>query len=709
MPVIDEREGDALIAAERGDRLSLALLAATCVVATIAFWAYTRTLLPGVDLGDTGGFQAGVLWREPTARRAYPLYFALAAPFTQWLSAANPARGLNLFSAVWAGVATGLLTFLVGRLTRFTLAGVVAGLLLAFSHTFWTQAVIAEVYSLHLSLVAMCLIALYVWSRRPTTIRLGIFFVVYALAFGNHLSTILLLVPCTVFLFLVHPNPRQLLRPSIIVLALVIAAAGAMQYAQSFTWLWTSIETPPAWTDRIAAFWLDATKSDWRADMVFGVHPSQLRDRLAMVWWDSRQQFGLAGLALAAFGALRVWTVSGPWAVFLWLAYIISTLFALTYNVGDTHVFLLPSHFFTAMAAGIALTPWRAVKSAGTKGAAILFPYTPPPPSTRPTRSTLPAPSTLSKTLAAPSTVLAVLALIYAGWRGWETWPAVDRHADRRADALLSRLTQDVDERSALLVTKMDWQIENIALYSGRYERPGLAWVRLDDVLPHFPFLVRDNLAEGRDIVLTADAAREVRSTFGDTFPIVQDQPGAPSVAALAKQVPRGAAYILTWLAPPPVAADLSDLNAGVGALLNAGIGVNVNAGIGVPKNGSPPARADAGYEVWAGIAGEEPAYHRSSANPFVDQFAIAGDVFTVRMDSWLPEDTFRRGGFGHILRGREHVLWIERGVSLMWLKQNGEPAQVYAAGLYAPEARFRITAPPVRLARKADGRVQSQ
>jgi len=687
VPIADEREDYVPVADERQDRLSLALLVAACVVATIAFWAYTRTLLPGVDLGDTGGFQAGVLWREPTARRAYPLYFALATPFTQALSAANPARGLNLFSAVCAGVATGLLTLLVGRLTRFTLAGVVAGLLLAFSHTFWTQAVIAEVYSLHLSLVAMCLIALYVWSLRPSTIRLAIFFAVYALAFGNHLSTILLLVPCTVFLFHVHPSPRELLRPSIIVLALVIAAAGAMQYAQSFAWLWRSIETPPAWTDRIAAFWLDATKSDWRADMVLGVHPSQLRDRLSMVWWDGLQQFGLPGLVLAAFGALRVWTVSRPWAVFLWLAYIISTLFAVTYNVGDTHVFLLPSHFFTAMAAGIALTPRRAVKSASPKGAGILFPYTPPAP------SNVPARLTLSAILAAPSTVLAILAVIYAGWRGWETWPAVDRHTDRRADALLSRLTRDVDERSALLVTKIDWQIENIVLYSGRYERPGLAWVRLGDVLPHFPFLVRDNLAEGRDIVLTADAAREVRSTYGDTFPIVQDQPDAPSIAALASQVPRGAPYVLTWLAPPPVNADLPDLNAGIGVL----------------AKGSPPARVDAGYEVWAGVAGEEPAYHRSSAHPFVDLFAIGGDLYTVRMDSWLPEDTFRRGGFGHILRGREHALWIERGVALMWRRQNGEPAQVYVAGLYAPEARFRITAPSVQLARKADGRVQSQ
>ena len=70
----------------------------------LAFWAYTRTLLPGVDLGDTGGFQAAVLWPENSARRAYPLYYTLATPFIRAVSQDNPARGLNLFSAIWAAI-----------------------------------------------------------------------------------------------------------------------------------------------------------------------------------------------------------------------------------------------------------------------------------------------------------------------------------------------------------------------------------------------------------------------------------------------------------------------------------------------------------------------------------------------------------------------------------------------------------------------------
>ena len=135
-------------------------IAIASVVATLAFWAYTQTLLPGVDLGDTGGFQAAVLWPEVSARQAYPLYYALARPFVLLTSPENPARALNLFSAIWAAVAVGLITFLTTSISNSRSAGVAAGALLAFSYTFWSQALIAEWYSLHLALLGTCLVAL---------------------------------------------------------------------------------------------------------------------------------------------------------------------------------------------------------------------------------------------------------------------------------------------------------------------------------------------------------------------------------------------------------------------------------------------------------------------------------------------------------------------------------------------------------------------
>jgi hypothetical protein len=614
----------------------------------VAFWAYTRTLVPGVDLGDTGGFQAAVLWPENSARRAYPLYYTLAEPFIRAVSADNPARGLNLFSAIFAAVAAALLAVLGARMTGTPLAGAAAGLLLAFSFTFWTQAIIAEVYSLHLTLVAGCLLALSAFAAHPTRSRLAIFFALYAVAFGNHLSMILFLVPFTVFLIQVHPRPRDLLAPSTIRLALVIAAAGALQYAPTLMYVWSSIDAPPAWGDRLAAFWVDVTKADWREEMVLGVARSQLWNRLYMWVWDARQQFGIAGLALAAVGAIRLWWLSTPWAVFVWLAYAITTVFALTYNVGDTHVFFLPGHFVLALAIAAALGGWRSER----------LRYT-----------------------------LASLALLYAAWRGWDTWPAVDRHADRRADAQLAHLARGVNSRGALLVSKMDWQIENVLLYSARYDRRDLAWVRLDDVLLHFPFLVRDNVNASRDLVLTAEAAAAVVAAYADEFPLVLDQPPPPSLSEVVARIPPGTPYVLTLLMPAPAGrtVDREDFTKALAELMGDRV----------------PARSEASYEVWAGSLGEAPSLYRSSAHPFRQSVLIAGEPFTIRMDSWLPEDTFRRSGFAHVLHGRQHALIAERGISLLWLQRDGSPATYYGAGLYTPEPRFRILAPAAHLARK--------
>src|SRR5262245_58905955 len=408
-----------------------AAIIAAAVVATLAFWAYTKTLLPGVDLGDTGGFQAAVLWPEVSARQAYPLYYDLAAPFVHAASMANPARGLNLFSAMFGAAAIGLLTYLCALVAESLAAGIVAGLLLAFSYTFWSQAIIAEVYTLHLTLVLVSCLALYAYAQQPSRLRLAIFFGLYALAFGNHLSMILLLVPFAVFLLQVTPDRRTLFAPATLAVAVIIATAGALQYWPNFVSISHVGGGPMSWGERFAAFWFDTTKVDWRESMVMGVRPDQLVDRIGMWWFDARQQFGVFGLLLAVVGAVRLWTISRPWATLILLAYAINTLFAFTYNVGDTHVFFLPSHLFTAFLAGAALQSPVARAFTARVDARTM------------------------KVRATGASVLIALVFLYAGWRAWDTWPAIDRHDDRRAESLVTRLALGANPQSAVLVTDL--------------------------------------------------------------------------------------------------------------------------------------------------------------------------------------------------------------------------------------------------------------
>jgi hypothetical protein len=634
-------------------------VALSCLVATLAFWAYTQTLLPGVDPGDTGGFQAAVLWPQVSARQAYPLYYNLARPFVLATAPMDPARALNLFSALWAAAAVGLLVFVCAAVSRSLAAGAIAGGLLAFSYTFWTQAVIAEVYTLHLALIALCCVLLCAYAAKPTVARLTIFFAVYAIAFGNHFSMILLIVPFAVFLLQSAPAPAGLFRPAVVMIALAAAVVGALQYVPNFLSVAGAFDAPAAWSDRAAAFWFDTTKQDWRDTMVFGIEASQAADRLAMWWFDARQQFGIAGLALAVAGIVGLWRASRRWAVLVVAALAINTAFALTYNVGDSHVFFLPGHFMTAFLAGAgvaALVRFCQVRLAGL-------------------------------TRLAPQVIVVVAVIGYIGWRGWSTWPAVDRHTDRRAEQLIGRLSSGINERDALLVSEMNWQLENVLLYSQRHLHPDLAWVRLGDVMAHWPFLVEDNHRIGRDLVLTPQAAADVVAAYGPAYAVIPDASlPVQTLEQAADAVPRGMPYVFTVLTPPREEhLDPEALAIAVRAL----------------TGGEASSAAGAAFELLAGVAGERPQVHRASNRPFTDRFQILEEPITVRLDSWLPFDTFRRAGFGHVLRGREHVMILERGVNLVWFGRDGSPSQpFYWASLYAAQPRFRLPAATLQLAR---------
>jgi hypothetical protein len=649
-------------------------LALSCIVATLAFWAYTQTLLPGVDPGDTGGFQAAVLWPEVSARQAYPLYYNLARPFVTATAPDDPARALNLFSAIWGAAAVGLLVFVCASVTGSLAGGAAAGGLLAFSYTFWTQAIIAEVYTLHLALVAMCLVTMYAYAARPAIVTLALFFAIFALAFGNHFSMILLLVPFAVFLVQATPEPTGLLRPSVFAIALAAVIGGALQYAPNLMSVWAAFDAPDEWTARAAAFWFDTTKQDWRDQMVMGIQTNLASDRFAMWWFDARQQFGAAGLTLAVIGAIGLWRRSRCWAILVLMAFAINTAFALTYNVGDTHVFLLPGHFMTAFLAGAGVAApirlWggpRQVRRASLERG----------PHRARLRGRVP--------WLGPQVMIVTAVLLYVAWRGWSTWPAVDRHTDRRAQQLIAGLSLGISERDALLVSEMNWQIENVLLYTQRHVRPDLAWVRLGSVMSHWPFLVEDNHRIGRDLVLTPQAAAEVVAAYGPAYPVIPDALPVRTLEEAAEAVPAGMPYVLSLLTPPrEEPLDPESLARALQTL----------------SGGTASQTAGAAFEVFAGVAGQPAQYHLASSRPFTDRLQVLEESLTLRMDSWLPSDTFRRAGFGHVLRGRERVMILERGVNLVWFGRDGRASQpFYWAGLFAVQPRFRLPAATLQFA----------
>ena len=96
------------------------------------------------------------------------------------------------------------------------------------------------------------------------------------------------------------------------------------------------------------------TKTDWRATTVLHVPESMLADRVRMYLFDVRQQFGWAAL-LAPIGLARLRRTRWRRGVLMAALYLGNVVFAFSYNVGDTHVFYLPSHLMLAFLAAPAI------------------------------------------------------------------------------------------------------------------------------------------------------------------------------------------------------------------------------------------------------------------------------------------------------------------------------------------------------------------
>lgn len=626
-------------------------LAACAVVAALTFACYYQTLLPGLDFGDTAAYQAAVGEWRLTPRQAYPLYYALANTLFA-VTGGEPARSLNLTSALAGAAACGALAWLASGLTGSVRAGVWSGLMLGASYTFWSQAVIGEVYTLHLALTSVVLAAGVWWHRQPSLPRLALVFGLYALGFGNHLMMVLL-APALATLILVTPGGRrQALSVKGIGLAGACAIVGASQYVWNAAYLWQVADPTPPLAEGLRTFWFDVSKADWRSTMVLGVHETALKRRVGLYAFELQQQIGLAGIILALTGLAALVTRWRLLAV-LAAAYVTAFAFAYTYNVGDVHVFFLPSHQVVILAAAIGADAlWRV-----------------------PAR--LPSGGVLA------SVVLTTALFAVPAWRTWDTWPAVDRHDDTRPRAWLDDLTRGLDGE-VLLLSDINWQLENGLDYYTKHVRPELNVVRAADRVLTLPLLIRDNLAAGREVAMTPDSRRIADAAYGGLFAFAADpRVDAHALAARLDGVPDGSLYVLALLAPyrdlPFDAQELADASrrlTGATATLAEG----------------------ASYQVLAGRVGEPPVLDRRQAQPFRTAATFDGVTLDIRMESWLPADTMRRAGFGHVIVNRRHALTLERGVSLLVLDPTGQTRRAaYASGLFAPLPRVLVRLAPAR------------
>jgi transmembrane protein TMEM260 (protein O-mannosyltransferase) len=613
---------------------------AAAAVGVAAFVLYLATLLPDMDLGDTPSFQTRIGTLLLTPRDAYPLYTAIGTVF-HWIVKGTPAHALNLASAVEGALACAVIVLVGVELSGSVAAAAAAALLFASSYTFWSQSIIAEVYALHLIFVALTLLLALRWARQPTLRRLAVLLATYALGFGNHLSMILLAPGLVIYLFAAAPGGwRSMLAPRVLAVAAVCAGTGALQYAWNLHTLWLLPDPPHGMVDALQRFWFDVTKADWRETMVLEVPRAMAADHAAMYAFDLNQQFGPAGPLFAIVGLARLIRTSWRQAVLVVIVYLANVLFALGYNVGDTHVFYLPSHLMIALLAAPALVLLGGVLRQRHVAVALL--------------------------------------VAYVAARTWRDFPALDRSDDDRPAKVLAALTAGLDDRHAILLTDLNWQIQNGLSYFGKEIAPHLAYERMPAVILYAPALVADNASISREVALTERARAELTDAYGPLIESVRDPRVAdPTLLDATRNLPERSRYVFCILKPTrDLSLDWDDIGRALGA----------------QTGGRPIEVPDGDYIAIAGTRGRAPDLVVGSNRPFRRSLELDGVRVDIRMESWLAADTIRRMGFGHVIAAHHHTLIVERGVSFAAFDSSGRAIRTaYASNIFAPQARYLI------------------
>ena len=99
-------------------------------------------------------------------------------------------------------------------------------------------------------------------------------------------------------------------------------------------------------------------------------------------------------------------------------------------------------------------------------------------------------------------------------------------------------------------------------------------------------------------------------------------------------------------------------------------------------------------YIVVVGRVGERAGARADRAiEPYRVRVTLEPFDLDIRMESWLPTDTIRRAGFGHVIVEPAARLTLERGISFVALGPGGDT--VYDSGLFAPIPRYVLGIQP--------------
>lgn len=162
------------------------------VAGVLSLATYLITLCPTVYVEGSGELIGATHYLGTPHPTGYPLFALIGRLFTAVLPFASVAYEVNLVSAVTGAAAAALLCWLLRSRGIGDWAALAASLVFAFSGTFWSQSVVAEVYGMSTAMaVLVIIIGLRAVQGRDIRLYLVLTFAM-GLGLTSHLSQVLL-------------------------------------------------------------------------------------------------------------------------------------------------------------------------------------------------------------------------------------------------------------------------------------------------------------------------------------------------------------------------------------------------------------------------------------------------------------------------------------------------------------------------------------
>jgi tetratricopeptide (TPR) repeat protein len=311
---------------------------------------YLSTICPTVFLGDSGELTAAAFCLGNPHNSGYPLYCLIGKLFCL-IPIANIGFRMNLMSAAIGVVTVWLVYSIILRMVFSKVAAFVGAMALAFSSSFWSQTVSAEVYMLHAFFVALLIRLLFWWDENREHYRLVVFVFVTGLSFGNHMQTVML---APGVLWMVFSGDRKALMQ---VKRFAILAVFFLAALSVYIYLPIRTEAGAAfhWGDpnTVDRFIAHVTGRAHRGVYVFNLSAWECvlraRDVLGLLW---SQYWG--ALIISVYGWLRsTWRWRLFWVLIL-LGDLYFTLFLNTISLEVT-AFMLPTTIALAILMGVGI------------------------------------------------------------------------------------------------------------------------------------------------------------------------------------------------------------------------------------------------------------------------------------------------------------------------------------------------------------------